>query len=880
MKRILILLSAIAALAACSRDEFYRPVPEGRSVTFTVEVPGAAPGSRAAITAGMISNMSVLVFDQGGAFLSRSRATLKTGQNVYEALLPTSSSKRILHFVCNYDWSAFSDVASLGKGEGEVIPSLSVGGGTVAYWQRMELPSGIAAGSLGTTVTLVRNVVQVSVVNLTTGTNRVTNLSFAVGDVLDRGTVSPFAPSSGTPFAEGSVTEAPTGALGTINEANFVIAGTSAAATGTAVNLYERKNIQSARPAYLIIKGYYQSSGTANTTVPSYYKIDFADPNAETLLNLQRSVQYTLNVNAVANAGYATLAEAMHAPASNNVAASVLMQQFTSVSNGTSQLNVEVSSRLFVKAGQAFTIKYSYIPNAGTGAVNNTGVTVSLTQDAAKPVVSGTLANNASAGTIGGTTAALPPITDVYTATVTVTAGTLQRKITLRLHQPYDIAGIYSTPSKVANAADQPFDLHFTVPSSLAESDFPMPVYITTRKLSPNLDAGGEALSLDFTGGQYRYVYMAEGPGEHVAYFTTNSANSDETVTIGGDYFRNAAFALQTVVIPPLTNLVFSPNGSGLTAQKGQSVTMTFTVPVVAGVNPPYNINIHTARLTFVSSTTGTATATDFGYRYITTRTGTQTLVFKTSQADSDEYVRVDEERYASVGFHRTCAKMDFVNPRFDAVNGLAGSAVSMRVGLPAAYDLAANDGKCDIYVYTTQLEPAAGNPSGLVAVVHPQLGVGYRYTATLKADQQVQFRALNNYTFETARVDAGGFNEALVTRYFAFGSATAISPKPSATNSTSTTMTLTIAVPPGTVPAGGLTVIINSQDVLLAYPTTQTNLTRVGATDSAAGYYQYQVTAAGTYTVTFRNRVNTASTRQKAITLSATNFTATANIN
>ncbi len=874
MKRILILSFALALLYSCSNEEFFdrAPAPEGQAVSFTVDIPGASGVTKAAITAGMISNMSVLVFDQNGAFLSRSKATLKTGQNVYEALLPTSSSKRILHIVCNYDWTTFSDVASLGKGEAELIPSLSVGSGTVAYWQRVELPTGIVASSLGTTITLLRNIAQVSVVNLTTGTIRITNLSFALGDVLDRGTVSPFVPSSGTPFAEGGLTESPAGVYKTIAEANFV-------AAGTAVNVYERRNTGAARPAYVIIKGYYQSGGTANTTVPSYYKLDLADPNAETLLNLQRNVQYTLNVNTVANAGYATLAEAMHAPASNNVASSVLMQQFTSVSNGTSQLNIETSSRLFVKAGQSFSIKYSYIPDAGTGVVNNTGVTFSLTQEGVKPVVTGTLTNTPGTGTISGTTAALPPITDVYTATITINAGTLQRKITLRLHQPYDLSNIYSTPTKVANATDQPLDLHFTIPSSLAESDFPMPIYITTQKLSPNLDAGGTPLSLSFTGGQYRYVYMAEGPGEQVAYFTTNSASSDEQITIGGDYFRNATYALTTVSIPPLTNLSFSPNGTGLPAQKGQTVTMTFTIPVVANVNPPFNINIHTTRLTFVSSTTGTATATNYGYRYTTTRTGTQTLVFRTSQADNDEYVRVDEERYASVGFHRTCTKMDFVNPRFDAVNGLTGSAVSMRIGLPTTYDLAANDSKCDIYVYTTQLEPAAGNPSGLVAVIHPQLGAGYRYTATTRADQEVKFRAANNYTFETARIDAGGFNEALVTRYFAFGATTAFSPKPSATNNTTSNMTLTIAVPPGTIPTGGLTININSQDVLVS-PTTQTNLTRVGQTTDATGYFQYLVTAPGTYTLTFRNRVNTAATRQKTITLSATNFTTTTNLN
>lgn len=883
MRQLLNILLIALLVVSCNRDGDIVPEQRTGEVDFLVESDGEQEsGTRAAITAGMIDNLYVLVFDGSGRFISRHRATLSSGVSTYKVTLPISASPRILHFVANYTWSNFSDVASLAKNETEIIPSLSVGSGTIAYWQRLERPTGIAAGALSSTISLLRNVLRVSTVNLTTGNFRLANVTFGMGDVLDKGIVSPFNTASATPFVQGdaAVAESPTAVFNILTEAQFATAGTTTVATGTPINAYERKNATSTRPAFVIVKGYYQTpTNPTNVTVASYYKIDIVDPAAETLLNLRRNIHYVLRLNSVANGGYPTLAEAMHAPASNNISSSILIQEFTSVSDGTSQLNVETVSRLFVKAGQAFSIKYSYIPNSSTGVVNNTSVTVQLVQDALRPVVSGTLTNTTSTGTISGTTAALPGITDVNTATIVVTAGGLQRKINLRLRPPYDFTNRSISPASVANATDQPVELRFTIPNTMNESEFPMPIYISSRKLSPNLQGNTSDLEVDVQGGQYRYIYIAEGIGEQVVSFVTNSTNSTETITISGDYFRDATYALNTVLRQPLTNLNFTPNGDALAAQKNQTVNMTFTIPIVVGVLPPFAINIHTNDLTFQSAASGTVVATNFGYTYTTNNTGNHTVVFRTNKADNEEYVRIDESRYASIGFMRLCKKMDFVNPRFTAVSGVTGNPISMWFALPSAYDFALNDNKCEVYIYTTQLEPATGNPSNLVAVTHPQYGVGYKYTTSVRADQEVKFKTLTNYSYETVKLVAAGFNTSSILRNFSF-SAASIAPLPRNTNSTNTTMTMTIGVPQGSVPAGGLVVRIESQDLLVAFPTTQAGLVRVGSSTDTSGYFEYTVTAAGTYTLTFRNRVTTSSVRQQSILLSSPAFVTSTNLN
>lgn len=764
MKKLFFFILSLFALASCLQEPGTREY--AKDIYFSIDIPaGGQSLSRAPIGSGDISSLYLLVFDEHGKFLSRHQAVMVTNYGGYKATLPVSSSKRIIHFVANYSWAGFSDVFNLAKNETEIVPTLSVGNAVIGYWQRVELSGGIAAGSFGQTISLLRNVAKVSVVNLTSGASHLTGLTFSMGDTYDRGTISPFSPSLAAPFTEGYITEAPSGTYGNTTESSFLAAGTSTASTGEPYLAYERNNSASGRPAYVIIKGYYQNSGVPNNSVYSYYKIDLADPNSGELYDLMRNNHYVIKINTVSNAGYPTLAEAMHAPASNNTLSSVLVQEFTSVSDGTSQLNVETTSRLFIKGGQAFSITYSYIPDANSGA-DNSGVTVTLTQDPAKPVVDGNISYDNMTGIITGTTAAIPSVMEVHTATLTVKAGSLERKITLRLRQPYSFSNIFTDPSPIANGLGQHVSLHFTIPNTINAEDFPMPVYITTKKLSPDFQAAsGKDISTDFTNGQYRYKYIARNSGEQVVSFTTNSSDNAETIILEGDYMNSAPFNIVSTNQTALTNLNFIPNGDALPAQTGQTVTMTFDIPVVAGVTSPYTVKIITSKLSFVSSSTGSAATTSSGYLYTTNQTGTQTLIFKTNSADNEEYIQIYGDKYAVAGFNRLCTKMSFVNPRFDAVTGSAGTPVSMRLALPSEFDFAANDGKCEIFIYTTQLEPADGNPSGLVRVIHPQFGPGYRYTTSTKEDRAVMFKTLYPTSAETVRITAAGFNEVILVR-------------------------------------------------------------------------------------------------------------------
>ena len=152
----------------------------------------------------------------------------------------------ILHFVANYDWALFSDAANVGKGEAEVMNKLTVTDGTVAYWQRVELPGGIV-GTKNTTITLtddvslLRNIAKVTVKNLTNErvtSSYLTDVSFAIGGYVDRGTVAPYSASSRR-FTKGAITEALDGTIIPISddESEFVSAQNGSGGNQSKLNI-------------------------------------------------------------------------------------------------------------------------------------------------------------------------------------------------------------------------------------------------------------------------------------------------------------------------------------------------------------------------------------------------------------------------------------------------------------------------------------------------------------------------------------------------------------------------------------------------------------------------------------------------------------------
>ena len=135
------------------------------------------------------------MFDENDIFITRKQATLSNQTNTggdFTVTLPYSTKKRILHFVCNYDWSSFNDASAAGANEATVVGMMSTTDiGQPAFWSRREVTGGFDNSTFANPnqVVLLRNQAKNSLINECT---RFTLTGFTIHNRPSSGTVAPF----------------------------------------------------------------------------------------------------------------------------------------------------------------------------------------------------------------------------------------------------------------------------------------------------------------------------------------------------------------------------------------------------------------------------------------------------------------------------------------------------------------------------------------------------------------------------------------------------------------------------------------------------------------------------------------------------------------
>jgi hypothetical protein len=504
----------------------------------------------------------MMVFNENGNYISRYRGEA-TGEATYIFRnVPLSDAPRTLHFVANYDWTTFPDRNMISLAENEVIGSMSTRGGTVAFWQRITVPmidNPTSPLVIPGSIHLLRNVAQVSVANNTSeGAHSLSEMEFAVGNYFDSGSVAPYNTLTAA-FGTGDVaidtppedfiTEARGGSPTPVVDADF------RPIENGAIDIYERRNSTATAQTFVIIRGKYDDATTL-----SYYKIDIVDATGTTLWDLRRNHRYNIDVTLVSHAGYPTLAEAVQNAASNNINAAVTVAEYTAISDGAGILRIEGSSFTYVTPGTPFEIRYAYIDTA-TGQTNNEGISITLEEvDGQRVVAAGTFGYTTTpqpwlpgrdGGYIRGTTATLPTGFDIYRAWVHVSKGNLSRVIQLQLRRPMSLTNVTTLPTdgRVAGSVGAALEISFRMPVDISPSLFPMPIYITTKRFSPDTSRG--ELSVDVSGGDFRYVYDApylvdanDQPLTHTIYLVSNSTDPAEVITISSETFGSTTVTI------------------------------------------------------------------------------------------------------------------------------------------------------------------------------------------------------------------------------------------------------------------------------------------------------------------------------------------------
>lgn len=806
MKKGLYILAALAlAFSSCLRDV---DTPSGTEAdgefTFAVNIPGAGYITRsmsgyddntAANKNLLINNMWVMVFDEAG-YLSRHQAYQSGGAARFAVKLPLSDKPRILHFVCNYDWSGFDDGAMAMLNEATVMTGMTRKWSDesqpipILYWSRLALPSGISDGINlgGGTITLKRNVAQVSVNNNSKAgadmdpddevVSYLTQVEFSIGNYLDRGTATgfdntlrPTDPDYTEKLFEG-VYEAPSAVpvpLADGDDGKFVY-GTSSSEgiPGSSLFTYERNNADPtvADHLYILIKGLYHADESA-APVSRYYKVDIVVEGDTELQDVIRNKHYILTLNQVLSEGYATIQEAVDALALNNIATSV-MQSYNSISDGTAILNIEYVNKTFVKARNSslsndFAIRYSYIPDATSGATDNSGVQMEwgphsgddgYTYRAADQMDA--LPNNKIllgydgsghgiypsgyggeyVDRVSGRFVASLPSSGVYTSWIKISKSNLSRTINLRLRQPYEFEPMTLTPSEVPNKSGEEVAVTFNVPETLADQ-LPFVVYIYAEMLAPDYKKSN--IYNDDSEGVFRYRYTVRSTGTQTLHFLTGSTIGQGYVTLESELFRDASRYLSRPNdnFAAITITGVSPDGSSLAPETGLPVRVSLSVP--SGFIAGDKLYIHTGLLEPAGANSTSDgrpiyknDPSDNFYTYEPSGGGARSLWvdFRTAANISAEQISVSSEHLQTAYYDRSNYYYDF-------------GASFVRTGdkLAITFNLYNRTSpltprELDIYIHTQNLQPDSEyGDQGITETDFGGAGVRWLvYTATINA--------------------------------------------------------------------------------------------------------------------------------------------------
>lgn len=531
MKSIYLLLIVFLSLQfySCNKEEFSDNDPLDQAgkqtISFKVAFADLEQNTRGKdeVTGLDPQNFHVLVFDEQGLFVERSKAQVNGSQ--FQVQLTPSTKRRIIHFIGNYDFTGFSDASNKLKSEKEIVAGMQMIN-EVAYWKRLDLTGGLSLTGFPASVELIRNIARISLINnLGSAYPRLENIQFAVMNQLDYGTVAPFKKADGT-FAEGWVTEANSGNL--MGLSSF---------SGQPQYVYEKVNKSNSNPLSIIIQGDFKTSVSA-TSIRTYYKIDFVDntsPCNVLPIDIIRNMHYMIVLKAVSKLGYADIQQAISSPASNNIINSIELQDLKTISDGTSVLSVDRTSYILVKSNNSYEINYNYYPNGTSQPIDNSNMSIQLVNDDLdRPVLNSI--NTSIPGKITFTTDQFPKQGN-RTGYIRICKNGLTRIVRLTFKYPYVFEMPYLTPNPVSSGQNKVVDLKFTIPNSIPLSEFPMDILISTTKLSPDPSSG---LQVDAGGSRYKFIYKATSTGEKTIRFRTVYFNSSHECSIENSLFSDA----------------------------------------------------------------------------------------------------------------------------------------------------------------------------------------------------------------------------------------------------------------------------------------------------------------------------------------------------
>lgn len=543
-----------------------------------------------------ITSLRVIVFDANKNFLYSQDAVLGSSKDLSEktdndffpdqkkegitrgksftVTLKKSSERRYVHFIANYDWTGFEqDYFITGTSSGELMPSLLVkheegknGNGHSAnenkpflpMWSRAFLERLDEHTFNGKVIKLVRNYAKITVENKASDFKLE---AFTVCNVPKQGTVVPFKMDNldfSFPYPVSEATVPPgTSLIANDQESDLIDLRDG---EKHAYHLFEWKNDGNEK-TFVIVKGKRSINGTMQDR---YYKIDLVKQRDQGVVGdyfpIVRNNHYMITINGVNSDGYATLREAIRAPAGNNLFSSIEMQNFKKVSDGVLTLSVDPITFFIVRPGTyEFSSFYSggwehtkYYPSWYKISDYKDDLETNWEKD--KDPFMGELKRVQGKGfsihvkevpydQIKEYSVEVVGLRRHGSTVVDATSGAtvpLSRRVKLILRPPFLFHGKLEADTSTGDTNDR--ILSFDIPKEINKNLLPFDIYIKTDELTPRSTASKDLVLVYRDGAvYYRYTVRSEdriGKRLSLPFIINNGSQTKKAVELSSEFYE------------------------------------------------------------------------------------------------------------------------------------------------------------------------------------------------------------------------------------------------------------------------------------------------------------------------------------------------------
>lgn len=529
MRKILTyFIASVCLMASCQREEFgVGQVPEHLDISFRVQISDMSEVCTKAVDpdGGGVQHIILYCFDEYGLFITTTTLTgdshTPDGANpslsgTFKATVPDHT--KTVHIVGNQLLMDFDESEFRNKSEYEVMSGLEASAGRMVYWARVTVDQLKDMQASGDPVRLLRNQAKITV-EVSDGIPFDMD-GFVVTNTSAFGTVAPYdnvtgsfvAPTSDMPFV-------------TIPENDVKLGDFQDVRGNLEEYVFETAN-SIEDPVNVIMKGSYDGGE------PMYYRVVMMDSDGDQLM-LLRNHHYKVMISDRLSYGQATFAEAMTAPATNNVWITV-EDHVTQIHGLEHILSVDKAS-IVVNESEFLS------PNLYSVYYNLERVDGAALTAEEKPQVTWMDGNNvAYNGFIhdfnpstgrGTLTLTLHSMGDLSKreGTLLIKTGRLYRKIKVTTIKKQSFTPAWASTQVYGHETGEHLTLMFTVPEDCPDELFPLEVLISTNILDVRHEAGQELpVRLEMDAGDnfygepndwgYKYVYTVTAPGKQRIY--------------------------------------------------------------------------------------------------------------------------------------------------------------------------------------------------------------------------------------------------------------------------------------------------------------------------------------------------------------------------